>query len=245
MSDRPCHDRSRTAATRRHRRRRRHRRVRRRPGPTARHRPPHPGARERCRGRRPGRLGPLAALRPHHGGEPDGVPGHDDDATGDQRGPVGSRSSGGVRRRRGCRSWRRRPTTRPATPSTARRWSTASACCSSASPRPNGPRSCCTRRSSTRTRRSPRILETSEANARQLGSRARRHLVTGRRRRRRARSDHRRLGRRVHQGDEARRGRRSGGWCWRAPRDAAPLRWLDGAQDVGTSRIGGSARWTS
>ena len=37
-----------------------------------------------------------------------------------------------------------------------------------------------------------RILETSEANARQLGSRARRHLVTGRRRRVSG-SDHRRL----------------------------------------------------
>ena len=49
-------------------------------------------------------------------------------------------------------------------------------CCSSGSPRSSARRTCCARCSATTTRRSPPIIERSEVNARQLVSRARKHL---------------------------------------------------------------------
>ena len=66
-------------------------------------------------------------------------------------------------------------------PSGARRWSSRSCCCWRSSLPPNGPRTCCVRRSTTRTREIAEILQLSDANARQLVSRARKHLADERR----------------------------------------------------------------
>ena len=115
-----------------------------------------------------GRADRLAARLRRHGRH----------AAGDRPAALGAGAARELRRRVAARAARHRarPTTRPATPSWPTRSRSPSSCCSRACRRSSGRCSCCTTSSTTPTSEVAEIVGKSEANARQLAARARRHV---------------------------------------------------------------------